>query len=173
MSGIGVFLLHSAAIGIGATAVMDLWTVIRRRLFAIPTVDYALVGRWLGHMIHCRFIHDPIGASAPIPFERAVGWVFHYLTGIIFTAMLLYVCGPDWGRNPTIGPALATGAVTVAAPFLIMQPAMGAGIAASRTPNPAIACIHSVLAHIIFGLGLYVTAWLMVETGLGALFGGA
>lgn len=173
MTGTGFFLLHSAAIGIGATALMDLWTVVRRRLFAIPLLEYGLVGRWLGHMARGRFRHDPIAAAAPIPFERGIGWLFHYLTGMIFAALLLALCGPDWAHNPTAGPALAIGIVTVAAPLFIMQPAMGAGIAASRTPNPAMARIHSILTHTVFGLGLYAAAWLIAAAGYGpALSGG-
>ncbi len=46
---------------------------------------------------------------------------------------------------------------SVAAPFFVMQPAMGAGIAASRTPRPAIARLHSLVTHAVFGLGLYTT----------------
>jgi nitrous oxidase accessory protein NosD len=39
-----------------------------------------------------------------------------------------------------------------------MQPGMGAGIAASRTPKPAVARINSLLTHATFGLGLYLAA---------------
>jgi hypothetical protein len=60
-----------------------------------------------------------------------------------------------WG---SLRPALLVGIVTVAAPFLVMQPGMGAGIAASRTPKPAVARINSLLTHAIFGLGLYLAA---------------
>jgi hypothetical protein len=48
----------------------------------------------------------------------------------------------------------------VAAPFLVLQPGMGAGIAASRTPRPAAARFQSVITHAIFGLGLYAAGWL-------------
>jgi hypothetical protein len=42
-----------------------------------------------------------------------------------------------------------------------MQPGMGAGIAASRTPRPVAARMQSLLTHIIFGLGLYASAWIL------------
>ena len=45
------------------------------------------------------------------------------------------------------------------APFLLMQPCMGAGIAASRTPHPASARVHSLINHAVFGLGLYLFGW--------------
>ncbi|MCC6194030.1 MAG: DUF2938 family protein, partial [Burkholderiales bacterium] len=54
-----------------------------------------------------------------------------------------------------IAPAMIVGIASVAAPFLVMQPGMGAGIAASRTPRPAAARVQSLLTHAIFGLGLW------------------
>jgi hypothetical protein len=63
-------------------------------------------------------------------------------------------------QQPTLAPALAVGLGTVVAPFLVMQPAMGAGVAAGRTPNPAAARLQSLVTHAVFGLGLYAGAWL-------------
>jgi len=120
-------------------------------------LDYALVGRWLAYLTRGRFCHDRIAASPPVQGERIIGWVAHYLIGITFAAILLAIWGLDWARHPTIEPALIVGIGSVLAPFLIMQPGMGAGIAASRTPNPAAARFQSLVTHAIFGLGLYVT----------------
>ncbi|MGY3486656.1 hypothetical protein ACVW1C_004539 [Bradyrhizobium sp. USDA 4011] len=74
--------------------------------------------------------------------------------------MLLATFGIDWARQPSIGPALIVGSGSVAAPFLVMQPAMGAGIAASRTPQPWAARLQSLLTHAVFGVGLYAAGWL-------------
>ncbi|MGY3486655.1 hypothetical protein ACVW1C_004538 [Bradyrhizobium sp. USDA 4011] len=43
------FPVRAALIGTGATVVMDIWGLVRKRLLGIPSLDYALVGRWLGH----------------------------------------------------------------------------------------------------------------------------
>jgi hypothetical protein len=91
--------------------------------------------------------------------ERPIGWAAHYLIGIAFAAMLLAIWGLEWARHPTIGPALIVGIGSVAAPFLLMQPGMGAGIAASRTPRPAAARFQSIVTHAMFGLGLYAAGW--------------
>lgn len=153
------YAVSTILVGAGATAVMDLWAIARRRLFGIPPPDYRLVGRWLAHMPRGRFRHDPIAAAAPVRGERALGWTAHYLVGIAFAAILLGACGIDWLRQPTLAPALVVGIGTVAAPFLLMQPGMGAGIAASRTPRPGVARLQSVITHAIFGLGLYAAGW--------------
>ena len=154
------YLASAVLIGAGATAVMDVWAVARKRLLGIPALDYGLVGRWLAYLARGRFFHDPIAATPPVRGERLVGWTAHYLTGIAFAALLLAVWGLDWARHPTIGPALIVGIGTVAVPFLIMQPGMGAGLAASRTPSPATARLRSVATHLVFGLGLYAAGWL-------------
>ena len=150
--------LETIVIGIGATAVMDIWGAIRKRILGIPPADYAMVGRWIGHMTRGTFRHDRIAAAAPIPGERAIGWVAHYAIGVLFAAGLIWILGSEWLQQPTVVPALAFGLLTVAAPFLLMQPGMGAGIAASRTPKPWSARLQSLITHAVFGFGLWATA---------------
>lgn len=153
------FLVSTLLIGVGATAAMDLWPIARRRLLGTPPPNYGLVGRWLAHMPRGRFRHDSIAAASPVRGERLIGWTAHYLIGIAFAAILPGIWGLAWVYHPTIGPALIVGIGTVAAPLLVMQPGMGAGIAASRTPRPAAAQFQSVVTHAIFGLGLYAAGW--------------
>lgn len=145
--------------GVGATAVMDLWAIARKRLLGVPSLDYALVGRWLAYLPRGRFRHHPIGASPPVRGERPLGWAAHYGIGIAFAALLFAGWGPAWADDPTLGPAMIVGIGSVAAPFLVMQPGMGAGIAASRTPRPMVARLHSLVTHAVFGLGLYAAGW--------------
>ena len=144
--------------GIGATATMDLWTLARRRLFGVAVPDYALVGRWLAHMRHRRFRHASIARATPVRHEATIGWTAHYAIGVSYAALLPALWGAGWFQAPAPGPALAVGLGTVLAPFLLMQPGMGAGFAASRTPRPALARLHTLLNHGVFGLGLYLAA---------------
>ncbi len=148
-------LLSTLVIGAGATAVMDLWIVVRTRALGVPATDYAMVGRWLGHLARGRFRHERIAAAPPVRGERAIGWGAHYGIGIAFAGMLLALWGVEWARAPTPGPALIVGLGSVAAPFLVMQPGMGAGIAARRTPRPNVARVQTLVTHTVFGLGLY------------------
>lgn len=150
-------ILSAVFIGVGATIVMDVWGVVRKRLLGIPPLDYALVGRWIGHMAHGKFRHDRIAAAPPIAGERALGWSIHYITGVAFAAAFVWIVGLEWLRDPTLGPALAFGLATVLVPFLLMQPAMGAGLAASRTPHPNSARLQSLITHTVFGFGLWTT----------------
>ena len=134
---------------------------MRKRLFGVAAPNYGLVGRWIAWLPRGRFFHDPIAATPPVRGERAIGWMVHYLIGIAFAALLPAIWGPEWIRQPTLLPALIVGIGTVAAPFFVMQPAMGAGVAASRTPRPTAARLQSLLTHTIFGLGLYASGLLV------------
>lgn len=69
------YLLCTLLVGTGATAVIDLWAIARKRLLGIPSLDYGLLGRWLVHMAH-------------------------YLIGMAFAAVLLAIWGLEWARHP-------------------------------------------------------------------------
>ena len=135
--------------GAGATAVTDLWTLARRRLFGTPLPNFDLVGRWIAHIARGRVRHHAIATAAPVRAERAIGWAVHYLIGIAFALLLPAFWGQAWIRNPTLVPALIVGVGAVAAPFFVMQPAMG-----MRPSN--MARLHSLVMHAIFGFGLYL-----------------
>jgi hypothetical protein len=152
---------NSALLGIGATLMTDFWALLRRLLLGIALPDYGLVGRWIAHMPQGRFRHERIAATAPVAGERVAGWLAHYLIGIGFAGVLLALYGTGWVRHPTLASALAFGIATTAAPFFLMQPGMGHGIAASRTPRPHAARAQSFLTHAFFGAGLYAAARLI------------
>ena len=161
MSAIKDYVASAVLIGTAATAMLDIWILARQWLFHTAIADYGLVGRWIGYMARGRFRHDSIAASSPIAGERVIGWTAHYLIGIGFAFALLALWGIDWAQRPTLAPALIIGVGSVIAPFLLMQPGMGAGIAASRTANPGAARLRSIVTHGVFGVCLYVAAWTM------------
>ena len=143
-----------ALIGIAATAVMDAWLFLLKKL-NVPTMNFALLGRWVGHALGSKWFHESIAKSAPIRYELAIGWLAHYGIGIGFAIFHIAVFGSDWMVNPTLVPAIATGIATVIAPLFIMQPAMGSGIASSKTAAPLRNCCKSFLNHGVFGCGIY------------------
>lgn len=150
--------LHTLWTGIGATLLVDAWALLRRAWLKVPLPNYALVGRWFAQMPRGRFRHASMAAVPPVRGEAAIGWVAHYAIGIAFAALLPLGFGAAWIDQPRLGPALLVGLATVAAPFLLMQPAMGMGLAASRTPRPAAARWQSLVTHGVFGFGLYFAA---------------
>lgn len=162
--------VRAVLIGIGATLLMDSWTLLLKRAFGLRSLDYALVGRWLGHMRAGRIRHANIAAAPPVRGEGVIGWAAHYAIGVAFAGLLLAAFGQGWARQPSPGPAILVGLLTVVAPFFIMQPCMGFGIAASKAPKPNLARLRSLMTHLVFGMGLYASAWalarLMTQTAL-------
>lgn len=149
------FALHALLIGVGATAILDLWALLQHAAWGVPKANWALVGRWVGYFPRGQFIHKSIAQAAPVPGEHLIGWTAHYLVGIVFAGVLLALFGLQWAEHPTLLPALIVGVLSVAAPYFILQPGMGAGIAASKTPKPNLARMRSLISHSVFGLGLY------------------
>lgn len=152
------FFYSAVLIGIGATAFMDMVALFQKLIFSQQSLNYAMVGRWLGHAAQGRIVHRHITASDPVPAERLLGWSAHYLTGVLFALGFLAVVGRGWLETPSLLPAIAFGILTVLAPFLILQPGMGAGLAARLTPDPRAARLKSVFAHLSFGIGLWIAA---------------
>lgn len=144
-------------VGAGATVVMDAWLMLLKRM-GVQTLNFAFIGRWVGHLLRGTFSHPSIGKAQPISGERALGWLTHYAVGMAFASLLVGVNGVAWMRDPSVLPALAVGLCTAAFPLFVMQPAMGLGVAASRTPAPWKNCMRSMANHAVFGLGLYLSA---------------
>lgn len=160
MGGYEEVLLAATVIGVGATLIMDLWALFLMKVFSIPSLNYAMVGRWIGHLPRGVVVHSNIASSAPVAGETTIGWTAHYVIGVTFAGLLVWIFGMSWTASPTLIPALAIGLGTLAAPFFILQPGMGAGIAACKTPAPNIARLRSLSAHLSFGVGLYLSALL-------------
>lgn len=151
-------LLDGFVVGIGATLIMDIVALVLKHGLGVQPLDYALVGRWTAHLTRGRFVHRPITSSPAITGEKVIGWGIHYLTGVVFALAFLSWAGAGWLAAPDPGAALVFGALTVLAPFLILQPGMGAGLAARRTPRPGLARLRSLLAHLSFGAGIWLAA---------------
>ncbi len=153
------FVWRSVVIGAGATAAMDIWALFLKAAFGLPLPNWAMVGRWFAHVPRGRLFHKDIARAEPIANELAIGWIAHYAVGIVYAAALILIAGPEWVRNPTFLPAWILGIVTVAAGWFLLQPGMGAGWAASLKPNPWTIRALNLLAHTVFGAGLFITAW--------------
>jgi hypothetical protein len=147
-------------LGTLATVVLDLWVLLLKQL-KVPTLDMALLGRWIGHLLQGRLTRGPIASAAPVRGERGLGWGAHYAIGVVFAALFAVITGAAWFHQPTIFPAVLFGVATVTAPLLILQPALGAGIASSRTRTPVRNVLKSVINHAVFGGGLFFAAVLV------------
>lgn len=103
--------------------------------------------------------HADVAAAKPYAHELALGWAAHYAVGVVYGAIFALIVGEGWIAAPRFLPAWIFGIVTIAAGWFLLQPGMGLGWAASRTANPTRARVFGLMAHTVFALGLYGTAF--------------
>ncbi len=144
-------------IGVGATALMDLWIYTLHRVFRQPMTNWALVGRWFWHLRTGKVFHDDIALAKPYAHELAFGWFCHYAIGIAYAIILVWIA-PGWLVAPALLPAWIFGMVTILPGWFLLHPGMGAGWAVSKRANATqIRCL-SLLSHSVFAVGLYGVA---------------
>jgi hypothetical protein len=148
-------------VGLGATLLIDIWALFLRRAFSIPSLNYCLLGRWVLYIPGGKIAHESITATPQKRHECIVGWVSHYLIGTGLALVFVLLVSENWLSRPTLLPALAFGVATTLVPFFVMQPSFGLGVAASKTPNPNKARLKSLMTHTVFGVGLYLWAYLL------------
>lgn len=161
MNNLPLSFISAIIMGLGATLTFDLWALFLKHVFRITPSNICLVGRWLRYMPEGIFKHANIVSAPQKSAECMVGWIAHYMIGITFASAFVALVGNNWLQRPTLIPAIVFGVVTVLAPFFIMQPLLGFGFAASKTPNPTPARLRSLMNHTAFGVGLYLFGWLV------------
>jgi uncharacterized membrane protein YagU involved in acid resistance len=87
----------------------------------------------------------------------AVGWIAHFIIGIILAAGYVLVVGPVLP-----GSRVVRGMLYSLIPFILAQiavmPIMGAGFFSSNTPAPAMMVMASLIGHLVYGAILGLTA---------------
>ena len=159
------FVLQAVIAGIFATAMLDLWQRLLHAATGIPPANWAMIGRWFAYIPRGRLVHRPIGATAAVSGELALGWAMHYLVGLAygFAYVGLMVYGLD--RPPTLLNGAVFGAASVAIAWFIMQPGLGIGVMGRLTPNPAVPIFNALASHVIYGIALFAGAWLAASFG--------
>ena len=145
--------------GILATGAMDLWALGLNRFAGQPLPNWAMPGRWAAHLTRGTVFHNAIAEAEYVPGELQIGWAFHYAVGIIYGIALAVIMGPGWLAQPTFLPAFIFSILMVGFGWFLLQPGMGLGWAASKTPNPRKVRAMNLAAHTVFALGLWVGAF--------------
>lgn len=145
-------------VGIAATLFIDLYAFLLAKVFKVPSLNFCLVGRWGLGLLDGKFMHQNIAASPVKHFECVFGWCVHYFIGVLFSFLFILLVGIAWLEQPTLIAACIFGLASVSMPFFVMQPALGMGIMATKSANPFQARLKSSVTHLLFGVGLYLSA---------------
>ena len=151
-------IIAGVLMGIGGTVAMDIWTVVLSKLGIAPFPNWAMPGRWFGHVFKGRLFHDDIGAVAPVRGDLALGWGLHYGVGVIYGVVFAMLAGVVWVASPDFLSVWIFSLITIAAGWFLLQPGMGLGWAASKTPNPSKVRILGLAAHTVFAVGMWLVA---------------
>lgn len=141
--------------GVFATLALDIWQRLLMAVTGIPPTNWAMVGRWFGHMPAGQFRHDKIAQSATIPNELLLGWILHYVIGILYGLIYVGLVSLILSSEPTLLNGFIFGAVSVVIPWFVMQPGLGLGVMGARAPNPSIPRYTALVAHCLYGWALY------------------
>ncbi len=157
------FVVHAVVAGVFATIVLDIWQRVLHRVGGIPPTNWGIVGRWFAHMPRGRFVHEAIADAEPVANEAVIGWVMHYLIGVIYGLVYLGIVVILPGGMPTLLNGFVFGLASVVIPWFLMQPALGVGVMGSKAPNPAVPRYGALAAHVLYGVALWAGATLSLS----------
>jgi hypothetical protein len=152
---------HGVLLGLGANVLFDVWQRLLARLTGQTAPNWAPIGRWFWHLREGEVFHDDIGKAAPYERELALGWIGHYVVAMAYGVIFVLIVGQDWLAAPRFLPAWIFGLATVGFGWFLLQPGLGLGWAASRTPNPTKVRLLNLAGHTVFGAGLWLTGLLL------------
>ncbi len=141
--------------GLAGTLAMDIWALVLER-FGQARPNWAMPGRWLGHVMRGQVFHDDIGAAEPVERELALGWVLHYGVGVIYGVFFVLIAGAAWLADPSFLPVWIFSILTIAAGWFLLQPGMGLGWAASKMEAPWKVRAMGLVAHTLFAVGMWL-----------------
>ncbi len=151
-----MFLLHGVFSGIIATLIFDTFQIALLFAYKIDKSKWFLVGRYFLGVINKNFIRNNIENDTPLENELLIGYLCHYIIGSIF-GIIYVTINILFFSTPSIFLALTIGFITVLGSWCIMMPfAFNFGFFASKTENRKQLMTQNLIAHFIFGIGLFI-----------------
>ncbi len=153
MENIVVFCLF---VGIGSTIALDIWVTLVKKITGIPPTDWGVVGRWLKAFPTGQFVVDNSNPNPPSTLEKIIGWLFHYVVGIAYAALIIIIFGSEFISAPTLLPTIVVGLIlSTFAGLAILMPGLGGGFFGRLLPNKLVTYIYLIVAHGVFAFAQY------------------
>jgi len=141
--------------GIIATFLFDLYQYSLSYAYNIDKPKWNLVGRYFAGLKNKKFFTEKIDEELPIKNELLIGFLTHYFIGIIFGCIYI-LFNYIFFKDPSFFLAIIIGFVTVIGGWCVMMPFVyNIGYFASKKDERIQIMIQNLLAHFIFGVGLY------------------
>ena len=157
-----MILISGFVSGLIATLLFDIYQQSLSYAYGIDKPKWNFVGRYFIGLKTNQFIRKNLINDDYENNELLYGYLIHYIIGIIygyFYVILNYI----FFETPSIILALIIGFITVLGNWCIMMPfAFNLGFFASKTDVQYKLILQNLLAHFIFGVGLFIGYYLMI-----------
>ena len=151
-----MFLIEGFVSGIIATIIFDLFQGSLSYAYEIKKPSWNLVGRFFAGLLDKKYFRANIENEDKVKYELIIGYLIHYIIGIIF-GVIYIILNLIFYDSPSYLIAILFGFFTVLGAWCIMMPfAYNIGFFASKKDNQKQILTQNLIAHFIFGSGLYI-----------------
>ena len=151
-----MFFIHGIVAGIIATIIFDIFQISLSYAYNINKARWDLVGRYFFGLKEKKFFRENIEKENQIKNELFIGYLVHYSIGIIYGSFYI-ILNLFLSNNPSLCLAIIVGFVSVLGAWCIMMPyAYNIGFFASKKEEQKQIIVQNLIAHFIFGVGLYI-----------------
>jgi len=151
-----MFYLQGIISGIFATLLFDLFQISLFYAYNINKSKWNLVGRYFIGLINRKYFRDDIANDIAEKNELFIGYIVHYIIGSLF-GILYVLLNMIFYIEPSIFLSLIIGFITVLGSWCILMPlAFNIGFFASKKEDQKQIMVQNLIAHFIFGVGLYL-----------------
>ena len=151
-----MFLIHGLIAGIIATVSFDIYQIALNYAYGINKTRWDLVGRYFIGLKNNKYFRNDLINDPLEKHELIYGYLIHYIIGIIYGLFYILI-NLIFYDEPSILIALIYGFITILGGWCIMMPfAYNLGFFASKSDEKNQLIVQGLLAHFVFGIGLFI-----------------
>ena len=151
-----MFLIYGLIAGIIATILFDIYQIALNYAYGINKTRWDLVGRYFIGLKNNKYFRDDLINDPLEKYELIYGYLIHYTIGIIYGLFYILI-NLIFYDEPSILIALVCGFITILGDWCIMMPfAYNLGFFASKSDEKNQLIVQGLLAHFVFGIGLFI-----------------
>ena len=156
-----MIIFEGSVIGIVATLFFDIFQISLLYAYKINKSQWNLIGRYFTGLTRGKFKQLDLNGEPKENNELIIGYIVHYIIGAIFGLFYLII-NKILFEEPSLILAQIIGFITVLGAWCIIMPfALNIGFFASKKENQMQIIIQNLIAHYIFGIGLFTGFYIL------------
>ena len=157
-----MILLQGIISGLFATIIFDLYQLSINYAYGIEKPKWNLLGRYFLGYKEGKFIRETLIDDEELYNELFWGYFFHYLIGILY-GIVFVILNFLLFDYPSILLAYIFGFSTVLGAWCFLMPfAYNLGFFASKSEQRANLLAQNLIAHFVFGTGLFIGLYIFI-----------